>query len=98
MHMLSICRIEDTSGLTPEDMAVEARKLWRSAWVGYDSLCLRGCDLVFSWSGLRAVERELRFYGSFGAVALADQIAALLRLTVAWTPESRSVPADARVF
>ncbi len=97
VHVFSMSLIGDTPDLTPDDIAAEARRLWRKALVGYDSLCLRGCVLEFSWHGLRAAERNLRFYGSSGAVALANEIASLLRLAVAWTPESRSVPADARV-
>lgn len=98
MNVRSVYRIDDIPDLSPEDVAVEARRLWRNAVVGYDSLCLRGCTLVFSWYGLRAVERDLRFYGSFGAVALADEIASLLRLSVIWVPGSRSVPASVRGY
>lgn len=98
MHVLSMSLIDDTPDLTPEDIATEARRLWRKALVGYDSLCLRGCALEFSWHGLHAAERDLRFYRSFGAVALANEIASLLRLAVAWASESCGAPADVRRF
>ncbi len=70
--------------VSPEDVDARAHRLWWEAIFGFDSLCLRGLSTEFSWAGLRAAERYLRSYGSIESVALADQIASLLRDPGAW--------------
>jgi len=96
MYSRSMYRLTDYPDITPEGITVEARRLWHNAMVSYDSLCLRGYDSEFSWYGLRGTERDLRLYGSLGAVALADEIALLLRRAVAWAPEWRGAPVNSR--